>query len=84
MPFVRSLASKRHAYVIVVTFSLSEIMPTSFYCVLKGLVYIVIVAPLSCQPFSCVKCTKLNIYLFYDIKLVFNTKYMFFMHLCTL
>ena len=51
MPSVRSLASKRHAYIVAVIFLLSEIMPTYSRYVLKGLVYIVIIALFSCQPF---------------------------------
>ena len=48
----------------------------------KGLVYITIMASFSCQPFFCTKCTKLNIYSLYNICLVFNIKYIFFIHLC--
>ena len=44
MPPIRSLAFKRRAYVIAVILLLSEIMPTCSYCVLKGLVYIAIIA----------------------------------------
>ena len=46
MPFVRSLVSKRYTYVIAVILLLSKIMPTYFCCMLKGLVYIIIIAPL--------------------------------------
>ena len=48
MPFVRFLISKRRAYVVAVILLLSEIMPTCSCCVLKGLVYIAIIAPLGC------------------------------------
>ena len=48
IPFVKSLASKRYARVVAVILLLGEIMPTYFYCVLKGLVYITIVALLDC------------------------------------
>ena len=44
MPFIRFLASKRRAYIVAVIFLLGEIMPTYSYCVLKGLVYIIIIA----------------------------------------
>ena len=84
MPPVRSSASKCRAHVVAVILSLGEIMPTYSRCVLKGLVYIVIVAPLGRQPFFYTKCIKLNIRSFCniklnmrsfcDIKLVFNTK----------
>ena len=84
MPFVRSLVSKRYTYVIAVILLLSEIMPTYSCCVLKGLVYIIIIAPLGCQPFFYIKYTKLNMYLSYDIRLMFNAKYAFFIYFCVL
>ena len=74
MPFIISLASKRRAYVIAVILLLSKIMPTYSRCVLKGLVYIIIMAPLSRQPSFYTKCIKSNMHLFYDVKLVSNTK----------
>ena len=46
MPFVRSLASERRACIVAVILLLSEIMPTCSRYVLKGLVYIIIIAPL--------------------------------------
>ena len=46
MPFIRSSASKRRTYVVAVIFLFKKIMPTCSYCVLKGLVYIIIIAPL--------------------------------------
>ena len=48
MPSVRSLASKRRARVVAVILLLSKIMPTYSCCVLKGLVYIIIIALLGC------------------------------------
>ena len=80
MPSVRSLISKRCARVIAVIFLLSEIMPTCSRCVLKGLVYIIIIAPLGRQPSSYAKCTKLNMCLFCDVRLVSNAKYTFFIY----
>ena len=80
MPFVKSLVSKRRAYVIAVILLLSEIMPTYFRCVLKGLVYIAIIAPLSRQPSSYTKYTKLNIRSSYNIRLVFNAKCTFLIY----
>ena len=46
MPPIRFLASEHYTYVIAVIFLFSEIMPTYSRCVLKGLVYIIIIAPL--------------------------------------
>ena len=48
MSFVRSLVSKRYIYVVAIILLLSEIMLTYSYYVLKGLVYIIIIAPLGC------------------------------------
>ena len=46
MPFIRSLVFKCCAYIVAVILLLSEIMPIYFCYVLKGLVYIIIMAPL--------------------------------------
>ena len=78
MPLIRSLASKRHACVVAVILLLGKIMPTCSCCILKGLVYIIIIASLGRQPSSYIKCTKLNIYLSCNIRLVFITKCTFF------
>ena len=77
MPPVRFLASKHHIYIVAVIFSLGEIMPIYSYYAKKKLVYVVIIAPSSHQPFFCSKYTKSNIYLFCDVRSVFNTKYIF-------
>ena len=84
MPFVRSLASKYHAYVVAIIFLLSKIMPTYSHCVLKRLVCVVIIAFLGCQPSSCIKCIKLNIRLSCNVRLVSNTKYIYFICFCIL
>ena len=84
MPSVRSLASKRRAHIVTVIFLLGEIIPTYSYCVFKGLVYIAIIAPLGYQLSFYIKCTKLNIHLSCDIRLVSNTKYAFFICSCVL
>ena len=84
MPFIRSLVSKRYARVVAIILLLSEIMPTYFYCVLKGLVYIIIIALLGRQPSFYAKCTKLNMHLSYNVRLVSNAKYMFLICFCVL
>ena len=84
MPSIRSLVSKCCAHVVAVIFLLSEIMPSYSYCEEKKLVYIIIIAPSSCQPFSCFKCIKLNIHLSCNIKLMSNAKYLYFIHLYSL
>ena len=82
--FVRFLVSERCAYIVTIIFLLSKIMPTYSCCVLKGLVYIIIITPLSCQSSFYTKCIKLNIYLSYNVKLVFNAKYAFLIYFCIL
>jgi hypothetical protein len=77
MPPVRSLASKYlacHSKLVAVIFLLSEIMPSYSYYAEKGLVYITIIALFSQQLSFCSKCTKSNIYLFYNIHLVSNAE----------
>ena len=79
MPSIRSLASKRTTYyfkLVAVILLLSKIILTYSCCVEKGLVYIIIIAFLGCQPSSYTKYTKLNMRSSCDIKLVSNTKYL--------
>ena len=55
MFFIRSLVFKRLTYyfkLVAIILLLSKIIPTYFYCVEKGLVYIIIIAFFSRQPFS--------------------------------
>ena len=44
MPFIRSLVSKRRTYIVAIILSLSVIMPTYFYYIVKGLIYVAIMA----------------------------------------
>ena len=84
MPFIRSLVFKRTAYyfkLVAVILLLSKIIPTYSYYIEKGLIYIAIIALLGRQPSSYTKYTKLNIHSFCDIRLVFNTKYIFLAYL---
>ena len=76
MPPVRSLASKHYAYIILVILLLGEIMPIYSRCAEKKLVCIIIIALFSRQLSSYIKCTKLNIRLSYNIKLVLNAEYL--------
>ena len=55
-------------------------MPIYSYYAEKKLVYITIAALFSRQPSSYSKCIKLNICFSCNVKLVFNTKYVFFTH----
>ena len=81
MPSVGFLAFKYLTYhfkLVAVILLLNKIMFICFCCTEKGLVYIVIIVLFSCQPFSYIKCIKLNMRFSYNIYLVFNTKYIFF------
>ena len=78
MLFIRFLVSERCTHIIAVILLFSKIMPTYSRYVLKGLVYIAIIAPLGRQPFSYTKCTKLNMRLSYNIKSVSNAKCAYF------
>ena len=75
MPSVRSLTSKHCAHIVAVILLLSEIMPSCSHCEEKKLVYIIIIAPFSRQPSFYIKCTKLNMHLFCNIKSVSNAEY---------
>ena len=87
MPLIRSLVFKRLTYyfkLVAIILLLGKIMPTYSCYTEKGLVYIIIIALLGRQPSFYTKCTKLNIYLSYNICLVFNAKCIFFAYLYTL
>ena len=75
MLFIRSLAFKHCTYIVAVILSLGEIIPSCSCYKEKKLVYIIIIAPFSCQPSFYIKYTKLNIYLSCNINSVFNTEY---------
>ena len=77
MPPIRFLAFKCtacYSKLVAVIFLLSKIIPTYSCYMEKGLVYIIIMAPLGRQPFSYTKYIKLNIYLSCDIRLVSNAE----------
>ena len=76
MLFIRSLASKCYIYIILVILLLSKIMPIYSRCAKKKLVYIIIAAPSSRQPFFYFKYTKSNIRLSCNIKSVLDAEYL--------
>ena len=83
MPSVRSLV---FIYYILLATSISlnsEIISPYSYYTKRGLVYIIIIALFSCQPFSYTKCTKLNIRLSYNIYLVSNAECIFYIYFYT-
>jgi len=59
----------------------SKVILLCFCCAKKGLVYIIIAALSSRQPFSCFKCTSTNMRLSCDVCLVSNAKYTFYIYL---
>ena len=84
MPLIRSSVSKHLTYyfkLMAIILLLSKIIPTYSRCIEKGLVYIIIMALSSRQPFFYTKYTKLNMRLSCNIYLVFNIKYAFLMRL---
>ena len=84
MPPIRSSASECCAYIMSVILLLGEIMPLYSCYKEKKLVYITIIAPFSCQPSFYIKCTKSNMCLSCNVKLVSNTKCLYFMHFYSL
>ena len=77
MLFVKSLISERHARVVILILLLGKIIPTYSHCTKKKLVCVIIATPFSCQPFSYLECTKLNMRLSCNIQLMSNNKYIF-------
>ena len=79
MPFIKFLAFKRYILLaIFISFNREIISPYTRY-IKKGLVYIIIISPISCQPSSYSKCIKANTYLLYNMRLVPFNKYRFFL-----
>ena len=74
IPFIRSLASKHCAYIVLVILLLNKIMPIYSHYIKKKLVYITIITSFSCQPSSYIKCTKSNMRLSCNIKSVSNAE----------
>ena len=77
MPFVRSLAFKHRALLILIIISLSEIMPLCFCYIKKKLLYITIAALSSHQPSFYFKCIKVNIRSLCNIHSISNAEYAF-------
>ena len=74
MPSIRSLAFEHYTYTVAVILLLNKIIPSYSYYKEKKLVYIIIIAFFSHQPSSYIKCTKLNICLSCNVKLVLDAK----------
>ena len=77
MPFIRSLAFM-HCTLLAISISLnSEIMSPYSHYAKKGLVYIAIIAPSSCQPSFYSECIKANTYSLCNMRSVSTNKYIF-------
>ena len=77
MPLVRSLASERRACVVAVILLLGEIIPSYSHCTEKKLVCVAITAPSNYQPSFYAECTRSNMRLSCNIRLVFAAECMF-------
>ena len=78
MPFIRSLISKYPAHTVAIILLLGEVIPSYSHYKEKKLVYIIIIALFSYQFSFYIKCTKSNMRLSCNIKLVSNAKYIWF------
>ena len=70
MFFIKSLAFKHCAYIVILILLFGVIMPICSCYAEKGLVYIIIITPSSCQSFFCFKYIKANTYSLCNIHLV--------------
>jgi len=70
-------------YTKTVTFILlsSKVILLYSCCVKEGLVYIIITAPSGHQPSFYSECTFINMQLSYNVHLISDTKYIFYIHL---
>jgi len=59
--------AQRYAYIIAVILSLNKVILLYSCCAEKGLIYIIIAAPSSCQPSFYFKYTSINMRLSYNI-----------------
>ena len=77
MPFIKSSTSKCCA-LLIISISLNGEIISPYSCYIKkGLIYIVITEPFSCQFFSYTKCTKLNTCMLYNMRSISFNKYIF-------
>jgi hypothetical protein len=78
MPPIKFTAFK-HCMLLTTLISLNrEIMNPYSYYIKKGLVYIALISPFKYQLSFYLKCTKVNIQLFYNIYSVLFNKYIYF------
>ena len=84
MPPIKSSAFKRRLRLVSLILFLREIMPSYSYYVEKRLSYIIISAPSGRQSSFYAKCTYINARSSYNIRLVSNAKYAYFIYSCIL
>ena len=75
MPPIRSTASRRYNKLILLILSISKVMLSYLHYIKKGLLYIIIMSPFSCQLSSYAEYTTANIYSSCNIHLVSDAKY---------
>ena len=77
MPLIRSSVSKRRAFLAISISLDGEIISPYSHYIKKGLVYIAIINPFSCQPSLYTKYTKSNTYASCNMRSVILNKYTF-------
>ena len=81
MPFIKSFTSKCRVKLISTIILLGKIMPSCSCYIKRRLLYIAIIALFSRQPSFCTKCIYANMRTSYNVYLIFNAEYMFFIYL---
>ena len=76
-----SLASIKHAHIILTILLLGEIMPFYSRCSKKGFVCVAIMAPFGRQPSSCAECTKANMRSLCNVHSTSDSEYIYFVRL---
>jgi hypothetical protein len=83
MSFIRFTTFKYYI-LFTISISLNREIISPYSCYIKnGLIYIVLISPFSCQPFSYLECTKINTYLLYNIHSIPLNKYISLARLIT-
>jgi len=72
---------QQRAYTVAFILLSSEVILLYSHCLKEGLICVVIAALFSYQPSFYSKYTSINIQLSYDVYLVSNTKYTFYIYL---
>ena len=75
MPPIRSTAFRRHNKLMLLILFISKVMPSCSCYIKKGLLYVVIASPSSCQLLSYTKYTTINIRFSCNICLVSDAEY---------